>query len=208
MNSDFKLIRQLAIAAPIFFMLASTGCVLPGGLTPVGGQHVKGWIKDSDGNGIANQKLVLVQGHFDCLDAETIEYVVAPADEWQLQRVELITDADGYFSHKLRGFTHCHPRWIIPPLGSLPSKLSGNADHGKFFILHTSDTEGGTYEVRLKGENAAVLKWNYTQQRRQRIKPEIDPERINAAVETIEEVDKGGYSRATPKVILEIVRRR
>ncbi len=207
MNRDPKWHRLLSLTGLLSFMLGTAGCVLPGGLTPVGGQQVNGWIRNPAGKGIPDQKLVLVQGHFDRLDTETVQYVTAPADVWKVERVELITNADGCFTHKLRGFTHCHPTWIIPPLGALPSKINGEADHGKFFILQTPGSKGGIYEIRQKGSKAIVRKWCNARNRRQRVDPKIDPEVFTTTVHRIKLDQADGYYPLIPGVTLEIVRR-
>ncbi len=168
------------------FVLGTAGCVLPGGLRPVGGHHVSGQLTDDAGRALPNQKLVLVQGHFDRLDSKSVGHVLTASDEEQLQRVEVTTDQDGRFAHDFHRFTHCHPVWIIPPLGTLPSKLNGEAGHGSFFIVQTPGAAGQIYEIRTDGRQARISVYDTKRRRAKRWKTGGDhSEHVAATVRSI-----------------------
>lgn len=182
------------------------GCALPGGLRRVGGQSVSGVLKDFNGVGISNQPIVLVQGHFDRLDKNTLQYVTDELDEYKLERVVIVTDKYGKFHHDLRGFTHCSPFWLLPPLGSLPSKFTGEARHGRFFIVQTTGVNGEIYEIDLGSEQPDVKIYDPKKRKTINQKRNPDKESVVANARIISEPETNSIYKE--EVTIEIRRYR
>jgi len=72
------------------------------------------------------------------------------ADGADKRTIVLTTNERGEFDHQFQGFGHCHPTWLFPPLFELPSYLSGQTRHGRFFLLKTPDGEGRIYEIEVR----------------------------------------------------------
>jgi len=199
--------RFPSVARLLIFLTGAilpSGCVLPGGLRLVGGQLVEGRLADANGRGIPNEQVILVQGHFKKLNNETVGYLDEDRDVYQLDRAVLSTDSEGQFSHKFKGFSHCHPIWIVPPLFDLPSKISGETRHGFLFILKTRDY---IYEVKV-GEPVPIIRVFDAEQKRLRRpgKSKLNEE-ILAGAAMIPWTYGNGYTGLVERVKLEIVRK-
>ena len=132
--------------------LLLSGCILPGASHIVGRYDLHGQLSDANGQGLEGKNIVLLQPHAGSTDRKMIR---ALSDGGQSEAAEkgmvlLTTDAGGEFDCKFRGFKHCHPTWIFPPLFELPSYLSGQTRHGRFFLLKTPDAEGRIYEIEVR----------------------------------------------------------
>lgn len=200
-----KLIATLAWFLT-FLVVTQNGCVLPGGLHPVGGQFVDGRLVDAQGRGIPNAEVVLLQGHFNKLDAKTIGYLDDVEGVYQVERVAVLTNSDGRFSHKLAGFAHCHPTWIFPPLLTLPSKLSGDTRHGTFFILKTPKPKAHIYEVSVSKPEPSVLMFDLQHARRFKPRMSEHSEGLIVRTEVVPWTYSTGYTARVERVHLEIMR--
>lgn len=200
-----KLIAAFVWFLP-FLILTQNGCVLPGGLQAVGGQSLDGRLVDPQGRGIPNAEIVLLQGHFDKLDAKTVKYLNGTEGDYQVERAAVLTDFHGYFSHKFRGFSHCHPTWIFPPLLTLPSKLSGATRHGTFFIIKTPEPDTHIYEITVGKPEPSVLMFD--PQRGRRFKPNMSEhsEGLIVRTEVIPWTYATGYTARVEQVHLKIMR--
>lgn len=185
--------------------VTQSGCVLPGGLRGVGGQMVDGRLVDAKGRGVPNAEIILVQGHFDRLDAKTAAYLgEEPKGVYELDRAVLMTDANGWFEYKFSGFPDCYPIWIIPPLLSLPSAIAGNTRHGTFFLLKTPEPGGQIYEIIAGQPAPSVVGWDSQKKRRINQVRMGSSETLTVRSEFVAHVYTSGYTGQVEKVILEI----
>ena len=143
-----KALRLAAFSAALLL----PGCVLPGGLQLVGRYDVHGRLLDADGQSLTNKNVVLLQPHASRTDTKMVRALAngSESDATSWRTVLLTTNERGEFDHQFRGFTHCHPFWLFPPLFELPCQLSGATRHGRFFLLKTPDTQGRIYEVEVR----------------------------------------------------------
>jgi len=198
--------KVISILVGASLLVTQPGCVLPGGLRLVGGQMVDGRLVDAQGGGISNAEIVLLQGHFDKLNTKTAAYLSGPEEAYQVDRAVVRTDSQGRFSHKFRGFSHCHPTWILPPLLTLPSKVSGETRHGTFFIMMTPQPKAQIYEIAVGKSRPSI--WVFDVQRGRRIRsPKTNrAEVLNVRSEMFPRVYSSGYTSHVERVILEIVK--
>jgi hypothetical protein len=143
---------RLAWLATLFVALLLPGCILPGGLQVVGRYDVHGRLLDANGKGLEGKNVVLLQPHAGRTNKKMVKVLAdgAESDAADWPRIVLTTNERGEFDCRLRGFKHCHPTWIFPPLFELPSYLSRETRHGRFFLLKTPDAEGRIYEIEVK----------------------------------------------------------
>jgi hypothetical protein len=200
-----RLIATL-VGALLAVIITQSGCVLPGGLRAVGGQAVDGRLVNAQGQGVPNAEIILLQGHFDRLDAKTAAYLDRAEDVYEVERSGVMTDSQGHFSHKFKGFTHCHPTWILPPLLTLPSKISGETRHGTFFVIQTPAPNGQIYEVTVGKPQPSVLLFDPERGRRTEPAKSQSTEKVNVRSEVIPWIYSTGYTGQVERVFLEIVR--
>lgn len=181
-----------------------TGCVLPGGLQSVGGQLVEGRLVNRAGQGIPNEQIILLQGHVNRLDHATFRYLDEGQTTRQIDRALLWTDSEGHFSHKFQSFTHCHPCWIIPPLLTLPSELSGETRHGRFFVLKTRDQ---IYEVTVDKSAPVVRVFDPAQGRARRIEKLKMNEELIVRSGKVPWTYRSGSTGLVEQVKLELIRK-
>ena len=197
----------LMVALPLLLAAAmgmQSGCVLPGGLQPVGGQLVEGRLVNPTGQGIPNQQLILLQGHFNRLNRKTVRYLDVNQVTRQLDRIVLWTDSEGRFSHKFAGFTHCHPIWIVPPLMTWPSQISGETRHGRFFILKTGLH---IYEVTAGAPVPVIRVFDPERARLRSVEKSKIGDEITASSDKISWTYQSGSTGLVERVTLELVRK-
>jgi len=152
---DARVVQLAALCA----VIPLTGCVLSGPLQIVGQYQVQGRLSDVDGHGLPDQNIMLLQPHAGRLNKEMVQRLASPpaTNAAEMEVVSIRTDARGEFTHKFRGFNHCHPFWVFPPLFELPCYVSGAIRHGEFFLLKTSEPDGQIYEIEF-GEQSPKIR--------------------------------------------------
>ncbi len=152
LRSAFGNSRKALGLAALSVALLLPGCILPGGLQVVGRYDVHGRLLSANGQGLEGKNVVVLQPHAGSTDRKMVRALAdgseSDAPDWPA--IVLTTNARGKFDHQFRGFTHCHPFWVFPPLFELPCHLSGATRHGRFFLLKTPDAEGRIYEVEVR----------------------------------------------------------
>jgi hypothetical protein len=194
------------VGVALLVMVTQSGCVLPGGLQAVGGQAVDGRLVDAQGRGISDAEIILLQGHFDRLDAKTANSLLAATDDHEMERAVVLTDPQGHFSHKFKGFTHCHPTWILPPLLTLPSRLSGDTRHGTFFVIKTPEPEAQIYEIAVGKPEPSILVFDPERGRRTKPAKFESTEKLSVRLEVVPWIYSGGRTGQVERVFLEIRR--
>ena len=144
---DARVVQLAALCAVILL----TGCVLSGPLEIVGRYQIQGRLSDTGGHGLPDQNIMLLQPHAGRINREMIHLLASPSgtNSAEMEIVSIRTDVRGEFTHEFRGFKHCHPLWVFPPLFELPCYLSGEIRHGDFFLLKTPESDGRIYEIEF-----------------------------------------------------------
>jgi len=202
-----SVIVGILFGASLLLLLPQAGCVLPGPLRGVGGQVVEGRFVDESGRSITQREIVLVQGHFEKLDQKTFLHLTTSSNSNGIERAVLPTDGQGKFSHKLAGFAHCHPIWILPPLFTLPAQISGDARHGSFFLIKTPEPGGCAYEVAVGRSTVVVRVFDDRKGRLQKSDQRRRQEDIYGGCESIPWTFASGRTGFVDRITLEIVRK-
>ena len=188
------------------------GCVLPGALQSVGRYEIHGQLLDADGQGLQGKNILLLQPHASRVDKKAVDDLAHESvqDREDSRIVTLTTNIRGEFDFTFRGFTHCHPLWVFPPLFELPCQLSGQTRHGSFFLLKTPDNEGRIYEIEARQPKPRIRIVDPASAKLRSLKVG-DESVIGTTVLThqfVEPLGQPNYTQTFSKILLEIQRPR
>ena len=190
--------RTLWLLVAVLSILVG-GCALPGGKTPVGWYRVEGRMVDSDGHALAGQEIRYLDPQHTAWP--TPEMVIAIRTGRTVT-----TDADGRFACETKGFTHCHPTWIIPPLLTLAAAITGQTRHGKWFLVKTPGDPGQVYEVHVRSKDVKLRVYDPLSRKFSLLK-KAGAESVSASVRPVNHewlVEGKTYTRKNQCVILDI----